>query len=116
MNIVTEENYKRMEELNLLLKEANINKKFAIKIIDDGINIGVRVTIPSIVNQENESMQIILQESKQSSMTLKQTIDNINIDIEDLFTVIKPDVLFILGREKKKNKDEFKIIINIKKQ
>lgn len=113
MNIVTEANYKRMEELNLLLKNANIDRSFTIKTIDDGINIGVKVRIPSIISEEDDKfLYIIFQEPKRLPIPLQQTIDNINMDLEELFKSIKPDIVFMLGLQ---DKAKYKIIIKIEK-
>lgn len=94
ISIIERNNYEIMEQLNDLLRRSGVKKRITLKVIDDENEFGVVVSIPSIFNPDIEPYEVpILENFKESELTLLQTIESINVDIKDLLKTIKPDIV-----------------------
>lgn len=92
--IISRNNYEKIDYLNSLLKDAKIDKKITMKIIDTTEEFGVKISIPSIMHPEWTPYEVdIIERFKEVNLSILQLIDSINNDIEDLFRAITPDFI-----------------------
>ena len=92
--IVYSENIHIIENLNDLLRRSKVKGRIKIKEIDTPEEFGVVVIIPSIFNEDSEPFELkIVENIKESKLSVLTMIAAINNDIEELFETIKPDFI-----------------------
>lgn len=92
--IVYSENIHIIENLNDLLRRSKVKGRIKIKEIDTPEEFGVVVVIPSIFNEDSEPFELrIVENIKESKLSVLTMIATINNDIEELFETIKPDFI-----------------------
>ena len=92
--IVHRDNMHTIENLNDLLRRAKVKGRINIKEIDTPKEFGVTVIIPSIFNDESDPFELqIVENIKESPLSVLTMIDAINRDITELFETIKPDFI-----------------------
>lgn len=92
--IVYSENIHIIENLNDLLRRAKVKGRIKIKEIDTPEEFGVVVIIPSIFNEDSEPFELrIVENIKESNLSVLTMIAAINNDIEELFETIKPNFI-----------------------
>lgn len=92
--IVHRDNMHTIENLNDLLRRAKVKGRINIKEIDTPKEFGVTVIIPSIFNDESDPFELqIVENIKESPLSVLTMIDAINRDITELFETIKPNFI-----------------------
>lgn len=92
--IVYRDNMHTIENLNDLLRRAKVKGRINIKEIDTPEEFGVTVVIPSIFNDESDPFELrIVENIKESSLSVLTMIDAINRDITELFETIKSNFI-----------------------
>ena len=92
--IVYRDNMNTIENLNDLLRRAKVKGRINIEEIDTPEEFGVMVSIPSIFNDESDPFELrIVENIKESSLSVLTMIDAINRDITELFETIKPSFI-----------------------
>jgi hypothetical protein len=100
MEIISYQNYTTVARLNSILKEVGINDRFLLEPIETLNELGVKITIPSLItNKAPYSIEIKL-DYKQNSLTVSQIIGSINKDLSDLLRSIKPSLTSLLTLQK----------------
>lgn len=92
--IVYSDNIHIIENLNDLLRRSKVKGRIKIKEIDTPEEFGVVVSIPSIFNEDSEPFELrIVENIKESKLSVLTMIAAINNDIEELFETIKPNFI-----------------------
>lgn len=93
MNVLSQQNHKKLSELNTLLLEKKLTHVFTAENIDDGQFIGVKIGLPSIINSNKEPMYLEIKDSKQYFKTVDQTLIDINHDVKELLTELEVEIV-----------------------
>lgn len=90
--IIFKENLELVDKLNNLLKRVNSKQLIMIEDLDTSEIFGVKIVIPSILEDQKNPFELtIAEEISNSGFTKSQIIDIINYDVNDFLTNIIPD-------------------------
>lgn len=90
--IIFKENLELVDKLNNLLKRVNSKQLIMIEDLDTSEIFGVKIIIPSILEDQKNPFELtIAEEISNSGFTKSQIIDIINYDVNDFLTNIIPD-------------------------
>ena len=91
-DLISEHNWSSIKTLNDLLKQAHIDRRVELTILDTPDELGVILSIPSIFNDHGTPFELTISENtKTTSLTTLQIIDTINNDLEELFRLLIPE-------------------------
>lgn len=114
MEVISYQNYKTVEQLNELLKEAGIEKRFTLEVLETREEIGIRVGVPPLFNKNKDHYYVTLSEEfALTNMNISEIIVSLNSDLKELLKTIKPDILEMLALAKSKLTSQVNINLNI---
>lgn len=91
-DFINRKNYETIDELNSLLKYANIEQRVTVTIIDTINQLGVHIFIPAIFSPEKPPFKVeIVEDLNTRTSSIGELVESINYDITDLFNAINPD-------------------------
>lgn len=120
MKIINDENIKAINDLNSALSELNFKGKIRVKEIESREEIGVLVELPPMYSITAQPCIVSIKNKyKETKLLLSEVLEDINNEIADLISTVKPDYLKAARIDNSfdlNDIDKFSITISIRKE
>ena len=94
MKIINDANIQEINDLNSELRKLNFKGKISIKEIESRDEVGVLVELPPMYSKTAQPCIVSIKNRyKETNLTISEVLQDINNEVEDLISTVKPDYL-----------------------